>query len=322
MMFGLHFAALLQLASTAEGLRIAPLSIKTNARTVPALMSNKSNTTSRNISQVPSGEKEALVNNKTNSSSIPVLMSNKADTSRKNISQVPFAEKEALVNNKTNASSIPALMINTSNTTSKNRSQVPSEGKKLMALHNGTEAILKIKALSTDKSGGVGATKFADGAISADLSHGDSQVLSSTTTMMGSTEKAIKQIAQSLIKNLDTQLSGGAGKMPNVTESATVQKRMEDEHYVHERVQEWLHNTSQPATAGISRSFLSRTALVSNKTNASSIPALMSNKTNTTSKNRSQVPCEEKELIALHNGMEAITSTTMPVSHWRVSSHS
>jgi len=112
----------------------------------------------------------------------------------------------------------------------------------LEALGKGLKTIHNLRALfSKDKKDGPadGSEKFANGALSEELSNKDSQVWATIDTMIGATQTAMKSIQgkskserAQVMKSLEDSLDKHAGVLSNVTDDVSKKQMRQDEEYL------------------------------------------------------------------------------------------
>jgi len=112
----------------------------------------------------------------------------------------------------------------------------------LEALGKGLKTIHNLRALfAKDKKHGPadGSEKFANGALSEELSNKDSQVWSTIDTMIGATQTAMKSIQgkskserAQVMKSLEDSLDNHAKVLSNVTDDVSKKQMRQDEEYL------------------------------------------------------------------------------------------
>lgn len=116
-----------------------------------------------------------------------------------------------------------------------------NDAQTLEALGNGLKTIHNLRALFTKtKAGpGDGAEKFANGAMSEELSNKDSQVWSTIENMIGETQKAMSSIKgkskadrEKVMKALEGSLDTKAGVLSKVNDQTTKKQQQQDEEYL------------------------------------------------------------------------------------------
>jgi len=116
-----------------------------------------------------------------------------------------------------------------------------NEAETLTALGNGLQTIHNLRALfAKDKAGPKdGAEKFANGAMSEELSNKDSQVWSTIENMIGETQKAMTSIKgkskaekEKVMKDLEGSLDKKAGVLSKVNEETSKKQQQQDEEYL------------------------------------------------------------------------------------------
>jgi hypothetical protein len=110
-----------------------------------------------------------------------------------------------------------------------------SLGKGLATIHNLQSLFLKDKAAVLKD----GAEKFANGALSEELSNKDSQVWSTIETMIGATKDAMTAVKgkskaerEKIMESLESELNGKAEVLTNVNNDVTKKQQQQDEEYV------------------------------------------------------------------------------------------
>jgi hypothetical protein len=110
-------------------------------------------------------------------------------------------------------------------------------------LQNGLNTIMKLKAVFTAPSGGLSAKsdveKFAEGAMSSELSSKDSPVWDAIQTMLSATAKTTEQMKgkskaeqEKIMDGLEKQLNQKAATLRNVTEKAGETQEKHSEEYL------------------------------------------------------------------------------------------
>jgi hypothetical protein len=115
------------------------------------------------------------------------------------------------------------------------------EAATLEGLKKGLETIHNLRALFTAKPNSPkdGSEKFANGALSEELSKKDSQVWSAIESMLGETQKAVndikgkdKAVRAQVMKSLEDKLDGKAKDLSNVTADVSKKQQQQDEEYL------------------------------------------------------------------------------------------
>jgi hypothetical protein len=128
---------------------------------------------------------------------------------------------------------------NSTNSTRKNQ----TADEQIQSLNSGLETIMKLKAVFTAPSGGLAAQsdveKFAQGAMSSELSSKDSPVWGAIATMLSATAKTTEQMKgkskaeqEKIMDNLEKTLNEKAATLKNVTEKAGVVQEQHSEEYL------------------------------------------------------------------------------------------
>lgn len=121
------------------------------------------------------------------------------------------------------------------------KAKAPSDADSLEALGNGLKIINNLRAVFTKKEDKLqdGAEKFANGAMSEELSNKDSQVWSTIETMIAATQKAkaemkgkSKEDREKAMKSLEADLDKKATVLSNVNNDVSKKQRQQDEEYV------------------------------------------------------------------------------------------
>jgi hypothetical protein len=119
--------------------------------------------------------------------------------------------------------------------------KTPNDSDKLAALGKGLATIHKLQSLfAKDKTTlADGAEKFANGALSEELSNKDSQVWSTIETMIGETQSAMTSIQgksktdrEKIMASLEDKLNSKAEVLTNVSNDVTKKQQQQDEEYV------------------------------------------------------------------------------------------
>lgn len=113
------------------------------------------------------------------------------------------------------------------------------DAKTLEALGQGLKTIHNLRAMFAKDHAKDGSEKFANGAMSEELSNKDSQVWSTIETMMGATQDAMKSIKgkskaerETVMKSLEAKLDSHAKVLGNVTEDVGKKQIQMDEEYL------------------------------------------------------------------------------------------
>lgn len=135
--------------------------------------------------------------------------------------------------------------VATPNVTAKvavNKTAPQDDIKTLQALGQGLQTIHNLRNLFTKNKADSpmdGAEKFANGALSEELSKKDSQVWSTIETMIGATQDAMKSIKgkskteqEQVMKSLEDKLDGKAQALSNVTDDVNKKQMQQDEEYL------------------------------------------------------------------------------------------
>lgn len=144
-------------------------------------------------------------------------------------------------NSTTNATSA-TTNATSANATAKVVKKNLTEADKLQSLEAGLASIKNLRTLfvnqESDKSHR-DAEKFANGALTEELSKSDSSVWSTIENMLGSVEKVSSQMKgkgkadqQKLMDSLETELDGKALDLQKVTNATSVQQHTQDEQYL------------------------------------------------------------------------------------------
>jgi len=118
-----------------------------------------------------------------------------------------------------------------------------TEADKLEALSNGLKTIHNLRAMfkkdGQQESPMAGAEKFANGAMSEELSNQDSQVWSTIESMLGSVQQATKSMKgkkkadrDQIMASLEGELDGKATVLGNVTADVSKKQQQQDEEYL------------------------------------------------------------------------------------------
>jgi len=115
-----------------------------------------------------------------------------------------------------------------------------SEVETLEALNKGLKTIHNLRALfSKDKKEERGAEKFANGALSEELSNKDSQVWSTIENMLGATQDAMKSVQgkskterEQVMKSLEGELDKKATVLSKVNDDVSKKQEQQDEEYL------------------------------------------------------------------------------------------
>jgi len=117
-----------------------------------------------------------------------------------------------------------------------------TEAEKLESLSKGLQSIHNLRAMfksSKENSPHRDAEKFANGAMSEELSNQDSQVWSTIETMLGAVQQATKSMQgkkkseqDQLMASLESQLNKKAGVLSHVTDSVEKKQKQQDEEYL------------------------------------------------------------------------------------------
>jgi len=115
-----------------------------------------------------------------------------------------------------------------------------TEVESLEGLSKGLDTIHNLKALfAKDHTTERGAEKFANGALSEELSNKDSQVWSTIENMIGATQDAMKAVKgkskserEQVMASLENKLDEKAGVLSNVNNDVSKKQEQQDEEYV------------------------------------------------------------------------------------------
>eukprot|EP00929_Paragymnodinium_shiwhaense_P114373 TRINITY_DN8273_c0_g1_i1.p1 TRINITY_DN8273_c0_g1~~TRINITY_DN8273_c0_g1_i1.p1 ORF type:complete len:245 (-),score=115.61 TRINITY_DN8273_c0_g1_i1:61-795(-) len=137
----------------------------------------------------------------------------------------------------------PAAKANaTAKVQQKAKKEPQSEAEKLQSLETGLASIKNLRSLFVKKESSgshAAAEKFADGALTTELSKSDSAVWSTIENMLGSVEKVSSEMKgkgkadqQKLMDSLESELDSKAVDLQKVTNATSVQQQTQDEQYL------------------------------------------------------------------------------------------
>jgi len=132
------------------------------------------------------------------------------------------------------------LGLQQANTSSNHTKVVKTEVQSLEKLQDGLAMMKKLKSVFVnEKPHQDDGSQFANGALSEELAHPDSKIWSTIESMVGSTEKVVKQMKgkskaeqKNLMDSLEHELDDKAVIMKNVTESTGVKQKQQNEEYL------------------------------------------------------------------------------------------